>query len=581
MDKAHDCDAPGTGPVRRLLPLVAGGLLVCGCVAPDPGPPGGVPFGDPYDLDRMLEVEFEMEDDDWEALRSQSRHYLDLIGASCNEAPTVSPYTWFRADIYINGVLVEDVGVRKKGFYGSVSTDKPSLKVKFDEYVQGQRFAGLEQMTLNNNLGDPSQIKQCLGYSLYSDAGVPAPRCSFATVDVNGEQLATYTHLEPIKKPFLGRHFEDDDGNLYEGALSDFRPGWIDTFERKTNEDDPDRSDIEVLVPALQVSDDVLLETIEPLIDVEAFLDMWAMEVLLMHGDGYARNTNNFYLYNDPTTGRFTFIPWGIDVILQPDQTWDWEQAPPPGVAWAEGMLSRRLYMHPDSQAAYLARIETLLDEVWIEDQILDDIDRMQETWAPFITGYQEFIAESVDGVRDYVSDRRAQLEPLLAEPPAPWDRPLRDPWCLGANGSLAGDFDGRWDTLDVADPFGEGSGTLDLHIDAEELSGEGISVTAGQDTSSGQGLLRLLIQVEPERSFVVVVDVDMDLLDGPLPTEVAIGPAGGTLFEVVDPMDGSPPVVEARAYLDGGTLYLDEASPDSLDPFVGSLDAELYPVLD
>jgi hypothetical protein len=37
-------------------------------------------------------------------------------------------------------------------------------------------------MTLNNNKQDPSAIHQCLGYAVFADAGVPAPRCNFAHV---------------------------------------------------------------------------------------------------------------------------------------------------------------------------------------------------------------------------------------------------------------------------------------------------------------------------------------------------------------------------------------------------------------
>jgi hypothetical protein len=74
---------------------------------------------------------------------------------------------------------------------------------------------------------------------------------------------------------------------------------------------------------------------------------------------------NNFCFYADPETGRFVFIPWGIDVTLFPDGPWGGEIEPPPGVAWAHGMVARRLYENPDSRAAYLARLAELLEHVW------------------------------------------------------------------------------------------------------------------------------------------------------------------------------------------------------------------------
>ena len=47
-------------------------------------------------------------------------------------------YEYRRAEIRIDGTVIAQVGVRKKGFIGSVVSTRPSLKVKFDEYVRGQ-----------------------------------------------------------------------------------------------------------------------------------------------------------------------------------------------------------------------------------------------------------------------------------------------------------------------------------------------------------------------------------------------------------------------------------------------------------
>lgn len=557
-------------PTRRAIPpLLAVLLLVSGC-EPSPVPDGPAPAWDPFHPDHVLQIEIWMDDDDWDELRGQTRHYLDLIGASCLVSPPTKRFTWFPANIIIDGDPVSDVGVRKKGFYGSVSDEKPSLKIEFDEFVDGQRFGDLRRMTLNNNLADASQIKQCLGYDLYAQAGVPAPRCSFATVSVNGDPLGIYTHVEPIKKPFLARHFDDDAGNLYEGALSDFRPGWVDVFERKTNRGEPDRSDIETLVPALAVGAPALLETIEPLVDLPRFFEMWAMDVLLMHGDGYARNTNNFYLYRDPTTQRFTFIPWGIDVILEPDRARSWEQAPPPGVAWAEGVLARRLYQHPASQAEYLATLERLLSEVWVEDEILAEIDRMQDLLAPHITEYQEFISESVEAVREYVRTRRVDLDEILAQPPVPWDRPLRAPWCLGTNGAVSAVFDGTWED--------EGDGAIELLIDGESVAGEAAFIT-GFD--GGEAVVQWSLRVDDQRSMQVRIPIDPDVLDETMPQEIAVLPGDGTLAEVTEPTNGEPATETLRAFLDGATLTFSAGGTDPGEPLVGTLDAVLYPVME
>ncbi|MEE8409843.1 MAG: CotH kinase family protein, partial [Myxococcota bacterium] len=279
--------------------IVAAAMLVaCGSstVAEPSDPPLQPRYPDPpvdrsavvFEQDRILEVAIDIDPDDWDELREQTRSFSDVFGTNCLDAPPPRPFTYFPAQVTIDGELIEDVGARKKGFFGSLDTEKPSLKISFNEYRLGQRFAGMRRLTLNNSKQDPSYVKQCVGYDLFRKAGVPASRCNFAHVTVNGNDLGLYVHVEGIKKEMLRRYFPDTDGNMYEAALSDFRPDWINTWERKTNEhpDGPqfdDRSGLEAIVTALAADDAGLVAALAPLINLDDFYTFWAMEVLIAH----------------------------------------------------------------------------------------------------------------------------------------------------------------------------------------------------------------------------------------------------------------------------------------------------------
>ena len=93
--------------------------------------------------------------------------------------------------------------------------------------------------------------------------------------------------------------------------MSDFDPGWRGTFEKKTNEDAGDWSDIDAVVAARPG-----LVALEEIIDLDRFLSFWATEVLVGHWDGYAGNRNNYHFYREPD-GRFVFIPWGVDAVFE------------------------------------------------------------------------------------------------------------------------------------------------------------------------------------------------------------------------------------------------------------------------
>ena len=529
-----------------------------------------------FDPDTLLDIAIEMAPADWESLRHQTRSILDVLGASCLEEPPTRPFTYFAATVTVNGDIVTDVGVRKKGFFGSLSTTKPSLKVKFSEYIDEQRYSGLQRMTLNNAISDPSYVKQCLGYALFADAGVPAPRCNFATVSVNGESLGLYVHVESIKKRFLARHFSDNDGNLYEGALSDFRPGWVDTFQRKTNDADLDRSDIEALVPAMSVSDDELLAALDPLVDVDAFIDMWAAELLIMHADGYARNTNNFYLYREAQSGKFHFIPWGIDSIMFADGILPWEEELPPTSIWAEGVLSRRLYALPETRARYFDRLEELL-EAWDEAALVDEIDRMEELLTPHLDAETDTnFAAAVDSVRDFVNGRQAILETALAGAEPGWDGALRDPWCIDEIGTVSATFSTTFGTITDEDPFASGSGTLNVTVNGVPFVPVNVGSKSGYDEESGAAAIQVVAWLDDDTALIlhmVIPDRD-NFAPGTLAVDWTT--VSGYVVRILFPPD-SDPVGEVVAMVGEGTLWLTAASTTPGAPVSGSMSTILY----
>ena len=264
----------------------------------------------------------------------------------------------------VDGETHAEVGVRKKGFLGSQSDSKPSLKLRFDKYVDGQTLGGaIERMTLYNSIQSPSMVNTCLSYRVFAAAGNPAPRCNFATVAVNGRNLGLYVHVEEIKKPFLARHFDSAEGNLYEGTVSDFTTDYRGTFEKKTNEGDADWSDIDAVVAALKEPSDDGLRTLSEIEDLDRFLSFWATEVLVGHWDGYAGDRNNYHFYRE-FDGRFAFIPWGVDDTFHlrddPNPFDNIGDPPPPVLALTA--IPNRLYNDPEWRERYTTRLREILD---------------------------------------------------------------------------------------------------------------------------------------------------------------------------------------------------------------------------
>lgn len=451
-------------------------------VVPACGRGSGGPRVDPsaalFDPNRVIEVSITMSPADWDALRIQGRKLIDIFGSGCLTGPFPSPFTWFRGTVTVDGRTFFDVGVRKKGFLGSLDENKPSLKLKFDEFVSGQEAFGLDRITLNNSKQDPAYVRQALAYATFGRAGIPAPRSNFARVSVNGSDLGLFVHVESVDKEFLRRHFSTDWGNLYEGTLSDFRPQWINTFDKKTNESITDRSDLQAVVTALDAPDATVVAELGKVIDVENFLTFWATEVLVNHWDGYANNQNNFFVYPEPAGGPFRFLPWGTDGVMVKGTPFG--VSGQPTSVMARGALSRRLYLLPETQTRYLNRLRSLLDTAWNETTILAEIDRMEALITPIAdpTGTKG-LAASLGEVRDFVQTRRAAiLDEFAAGPPA-WTWPLPDPPCFTILGDWSGTFSTTYGTLNSPNPFAAGTGTL-----AGSLSGVPRSFTTIGSTS-------------------------------------------------------------------------------------------------
>jgi spore coat protein CotH len=390
-------------------------------LACEPDVPAGLDpaTGVSFDSDHMLCVQVRMDECDFNQMASQTRFgdESDKGGVDLTDCDMAFPsgFTWFRANISVDGVEVKRVGIRKKGFIGSVGGEgmiKPAIKIKTDKYVGGRFLGDTERLTLNNALQDGARLSTCLAYEVFGAADYPAPRCNLASVMVNGQPLGAYVHVEAVKRRFLQRAFGDSSGSLYEATITDFVEEWLPRWEIKTDDTDLDRLPLLAVAQALEAPDVELVAALEPLLNVDRFITFWAVEVLISHIDGYAGMRNNFYVYFDPTDShRAVLLPWGADNVFS-DAVKNQELT---GLQkFTIGELSRRFSRIPEMNARFLAELERLLDEVWDQTAILASIDR----YAAQVSTAEENdkFDDKLTPLRAWVQGRDRQLRDLLAE---------------------------------------------------------------------------------------------------------------------------------------------------------------------
>jgi len=245
------------------------------------------------------------------------------------------------ADVFYNGRQWYRVGIRFKGNSSlqnswSQGILKLSFKMDFDEFeddypqIKNQRFYGFKKFSLKNNFDDKSHLREKVAADVFAKAGLAVSHTAFYRLYVdhgNGpEYFGLYTLVEEVDGTVLDTQFISDDGNLYkpEEGGANFVDGAFaeENFEKKTNEDEADWSDVLALFAALHDdtanTDPATWRTnLESVFDVDGFLKYLAVNGIIQNWDTYGKMTHNFYLYNDPETSKLTWIPWDNNEALQ------------------------------------------------------------------------------------------------------------------------------------------------------------------------------------------------------------------------------------------------------------------------
>jgi len=450
-----------------------------------------------YPQSKLLEVEITLPDADWQQLKGEGRNINDVFSGCSTEA---FEYTKFQAKVRVGEHTFDKVSVRKKGYLGSISMYRPSLRVDLDEFLADQSLGGSKALTLNNSLSDRSYAAQCVAYERFAAAGIPAPRCGFASVKVNGESMGVYVSVEPVKKPFLRDHFGGDQGDLYEGGGDcDFRDDLLKNFEKKTNESEPQSPQLKALSDALKLPDEQLLAALEPLLDVDEFMRFWAVESLVAHWDGYSGDLNNFFVYVDPQKGsKLRFIPWGTDNALEDGHpflpTMDWPRS---ALAWAR--LPRRLYAIEDTRKRYQAILRDELGKHWDEAALNSKIDAIASLTKDSVD------ASAVAVLHSFINARRASLTSELDAAAKPWTIAERAPTVCrpDSQSKISATFSTIWG--DLAATTAVAGNTVTATVQGSALAPVYVVAAAGVSTDpAAPGKALRLTVGNPDGSFTL-----------------------------------------------------------------------------
>jgi spore coat protein H len=279
---------------------------------------------------------------------------IDILRKPVARSRTVGTRPSVMATVREGNLVWTNVSVHLKGSFGSFRPvdDRPALTLNFDKHMKEQRFHGLEKISLNNSVQDPSYVNEKITREIYAAAGVPVPRTDYATVELNGRPLGLYVLAEGWNKQFFKRHFANAKGNYYDGSHDVHQPK-----EAEFGNDPTNHAALNAVKAILNERDHARrVERLRATVDLDRFISLHALDVLMWNWDGYGLNRNNYRMFHDLDTDRIVFIPHGVDQMF-------WK-ANGPIVTGRSGLVAKSLLETPQGRELYLERFRKLRTEM-------------------------------------------------------------------------------------------------------------------------------------------------------------------------------------------------------------------------
>ncbi|HTD88040.1 MAG TPA: CotH kinase family protein, partial [Candidatus Binatia bacterium] len=145
-------------------------------------------------------------------------------------------------------------------------------------------------------------------------------------------------------------------GSLYEAYLAD-----VDSNMDQDNGDDRSQNDRKRLAEVVDLTKNPdptkRWERLPEVLDVDRYLSHLACEIFTSHTDGYAMNRNNYRIYHNPDTDKFTFIGHGVD--------WGFQNTAVSVTPPRNALVARAVLDNPHGKKMFDERFGTLFTNIF------------------------------------------------------------------------------------------------------------------------------------------------------------------------------------------------------------------------
>ncbi len=326
-------------------------------------------------------------------------------------------FNWAEARLNFAGERFDRVGVRYRGngtYLNSLYGNKQSLKLDVNKFVKTNQLAGIHELNFLNTVVDYSYLHDVLAEDLFRQLGAIGPRTAYAYVTLDpgtgkDEPRGLFVAIENIDSDFAEHRFGTRKAPIFKPVtydlfedLGDNWSAYEKIYDLKTKASDEQRQrviDFAKLVS--HASDEEFARRLPEFLDFDEFAAFLGGHVLLSSYDGFLVNGQNFYVYLDPRSNKFGFVPW--------DQDHSWgdfghigtnEQRETASI-WEPAIYDfrflKRVMKVEAFRAAYRSKLESALANSFSKEVLYPKIDDMAKRIRPAVAAESTFRVKRFD----------------------------------------------------------------------------------------------------------------------------------------------------------------------------------------
>ncbi|WP_405724543.1 CotH kinase family protein [Streptomyces sp. NBC_00028] len=213
-----------------------------------------------------------------------------------------------------------------------LSADKPEelpWLIKIDEYVEGRAYQGEREISLRPGSNDEVPLNEALSLSLTEESGQQAERYGFTALKVNDRPTATRLMVENPDTDYASATGENSNGVMYKaraGGSFDYKgddPTDYETSFKQLNK--KGSQDLEPVMKLIKwvnsASDEEFARDLHKYVDVDSLATYIASQNLLLNFDDMAGPGKNYLLWYDLDTKKFSVMGWDYNLTFSGDAT--------------------------------------------------------------------------------------------------------------------------------------------------------------------------------------------------------------------------------------------------------------------